>query len=83
MATKKTGACSSAGKADTGLPAGKFPALQIVSKREGFRRAGMAFGKQPTLIKLSDLTLTQISWLKAEPQLTVTAVEVEDKAAAE
>lgn len=70
--------------AETKTPAAtKVHALKIVSERDGFRRAGMAFGKQPSIIKRSDLSAAQIEQLNAEPLLTVTAVEIEDKAAAE
>lgn len=56
----------------------KAPALKIVCARDGFRRAGIAFSKQPTIIKRSHLTKTQIEQLKAEPLLTVTEVEIDD-----
>lgn len=55
----------------------KVKALQIVSARAGFRRAGIAFGKEPTTIKVSDLTAEQIKQLKSEPLLAVSEVEVD------
>lgn len=55
----------------------KVKALQVVSARPGFRRAGIAFGKEPTTIKVSDLTKEQIKQLKDEPQLAISEVEIE------
>lgn len=46
-------------------------ALQISCAHDGFRRAGMVFGRQPVRVELSDLTEAQIGQLKAEPLLTV------------
>lgn len=45
--------------------------LRITSRREGFRRAGRAWGKQPTEIALADLSGEEIVILKAESMLTV------------
>lgn len=55
----------------------KAKALQIVSARAGFRRAGFAFGKEPTTLLVSDLTAEQIKQLKREPLLAVSEVEVD------
>lgn len=45
--------------------------LRITSRREGFRRAGRAWGKQPTEIALADLSDEEIAMLKAESMLAV------------
>ena len=49
--------------------------LVIVSSREGFRRAGHRFGKEPVTLRLADLTDEQVAMLKAEPMLVVTETE--------
>ncbi|MCP5246063.1 MAG: hypothetical protein H6937_08975 [Burkholderiales bacterium] len=46
--------------------------LKVVSSREGFRRAGHRFGKEPVTLRLDDLTDEQIAMLKAESMLVVT-----------
>jgi hypothetical protein len=54
--------------------------LQIHSKKDGFRRAGLTFSQsEPTVIDTEALGLNkaQIESLKAEPNLVV--VEVQDK----
>lgn len=46
--------------------------LNVVAKREGFRRAGRAFGSENTRLIMSELTNEQIAQLKAEHMLVVT-----------
>lgn len=55
----------------------KFKALSITSSRDGFRRAGYAFGKEATVIKLADLSKKQIDLIKGEGFLAVSEVELE------
>ncbi|MGC4076865.1 MAG: HI1506-related protein [Rubrivivax sp.] len=55
----------------------KIKALRVVSRKEGFRRAGRAFGAEPVEIPLSDLKKPEIEALKDEPMLVVTEVEIE------
>ena len=55
----------------------KVKALKITSSKEGFRRAGRAFGKEPTEIALDDLTKAEIKALKKEPVLNVSECEIE------
>ena len=57
----------------------KFPALSVVSRRNGFRRAGRAWSKEPTTVKLSDLTEDQIDAIKEESMLIVTEVEIDEE----
>ncbi|MDA8258370.1 MAG: HI1506-related protein [Betaproteobacteria bacterium] len=45
--------------------------LRITSQREGFRRAGRAWGRAPIEIALADLSDDEIALLKAESMLTV------------
>lgn len=52
------------------------PALRILAKREGFRRAGYAFGAEPVVIPVADLSPAQIKSLRSEPMLLVTDAEV-------
>lgn len=59
----------------------KVPALSVTSSREGFRRAGRAWSKEATVVKLSDLNEEQIAQIKGEAMLTVAEVEVEEAVA--
>ncbi|MBK1614993.1 hypothetical protein CKO44_16105 [Rubrivivax gelatinosus] len=61
----------------------KIKGLRIVSRKEGFRRAGRAFGAEPVEIPLSDLKKAEIEALKDEPMLVVTETEIEPLKAAE
>lgn len=66
-----TGADKSAAKKQ------KVKALQVVSKVEGFRRAGIVFGRTETTVKLSELDDAQVELIKGEPLFTVSEVEVD------
>lgn len=66
-----TGADKSAAKKQ------KVKALQVVSKVEGFRRAGIVFGRTETTVKLSELDAAQVELIKGEPLFTVSEVEVD------
>lgn len=48
--------------------------LRITAAREGFRRAGRAWSKQPTVVPVADLTDAEVDALMAEPLLTVEEV---------
>ncbi len=54
-------------------------AIVIVSKREGFRRCGIAHSEKPATYPKDKFTDEQLEVLKAEPMLIVT--EVPDKPA--
>jgi hypothetical protein len=54
---------------------GSTPGLEVTSKMDGFRRAGIAWTKTPTFVALSDLTDEQVAQIKNEPELTVTEVD--------
>ncbi len=56
-----------------GGPAGK--GLKVVSKRDGFRRAGYVFSGEGQTIPYADLTGDQIDMLKGDPMLI--AIEVD------
>lgn len=58
-------------------------ALSVQSSREGFRRAGRVWGKEATVVPLSELTEVQIDQIKKESVLTVTEVEIPVQEAAE
>jgi hypothetical protein len=80
-AGKPEGAASAAGAAtDTG--AGKkdttqsIPGLEVRSKRDGFRRAGLVWGKEPTTVAVESLTEERISMLLKEPVLSVREVQM-------
>lgn len=61
----------------------KVAALSVVSSREGFRRAGRVWGKEESVVKLSDLSDEQIAQIMGESLLTVTEVEVDEEISAE
>lgn len=70
-------------KADSATNTVKVPALSVVSGREGFRRAGRAWGKEATVVRLSELSKDQIKQIKGEALLTVSEVEIDEEVAAE
>ncbi|MHB1183392.1 MAG: HI1506-related protein [Desulfobulbia bacterium] len=53
--------------------------IQIVSKKEGFRRCGVAHVKGPVDYPDGHWTEEQLTALKAEPMLVVTFIEDESK----
>ena len=57
----------------------KVPALSVTTKREGLRRAGRAWSKEATVVKLSDLSKEQIAQIKGEALLTVTEVDIDEE----
>lgn len=59
---------AAAGAADKGL--------KVVSAVEGFRRGGRAFGREPVIVPLSELTPEQAEAIKAEPRLAVVEVDI-------
>lgn len=79
----KAGSAAGEKKADPATNTVQVPALSVVSGREGFRRAGRAWGKEATVIKLSELSKEQIKQIKGEALLTVSEVEVDEVVAAE
>lgn len=59
-----------------GAPAeGMRQVLQVVSKRDGFRRAGRAW-HGTTTVPLDELTLDQYEQITSEPMLVATLLEV-------
>jgi len=68
MATAKT-------KPTTAGPATK--GLKVVSAIEGFRRGGRAFGREATVVPLSELTAEQLEAITSEPNLAVVEVDIE------
>lgn len=54
-----------------------FNGLRITSQREGFRRAGRAWGKAPVDVPMADLSDEEIALLKAESMLTVEDITIE------
>lgn len=57
-----------AGPADKGL--------RIVSRKDSFRRCGRAFGIEPVVIALADLSDEEVALLENEPQLLVARVDI-------
>jgi len=49
--------------------------IRITSKRDGFRRCGIAHSQTPTEYKDDQFTKEQLDALKAEPMLTVTEIK--------
>lgn len=52
--------------------------LRIISKREGFRRCGVAHSENPVFHDLADFTETELKRLEADPMLVVDMVEVDE-----
>lgn len=59
----------------------QVPALSVIASRAGFRRGGFAWGKEATVVKLSELSDEQIELIKGEGLLSVTEVEVDEEVA--
>lgn len=51
--------------------------LKVVSRREGFRRAGFVFSAEARTIPLSKLTPEQYEAITEEPQLVCQEVDIE------
>lgn len=77
----KAGAAASEKKVGSATNTIKVPALSVVSGREGFRRAGRAWGKEATVVKLSELSKDQIKQIKGEALLAVAEVEIDEEVA--
>lgn len=88
MATaKKNQPAAAAAKAAlatlTGEPApGMRQVLQVISKRDGFRRAGREW-HGTTIVPLSELTPEQYEQIDREPMLVAQLMEVPEEQAAE
>lgn len=63
-----------------GNSAASTAGLEVISTRDGFRRAGLIWGKKPAVIPLADLSQEQIDMLKSEPILSVREVELDTEA---
>lgn len=50
--------------------------LCVVARRDGFRRAGRAFGAEPVVIPLADLSDLQYHQLTTEPMLVTYLVDL-------
>jgi len=53
--------------------------LEVTSTRDGFRRAGFAWSKKPTVVPCADLTQEQIDMLINEPALAVREVDLPEQ----
>lgn len=49
--------------------------IQITSKKEGFRRCGIAHSRTPTDYPVDHFTLAELEILGSEPMLSVTVVD--------
>jgi len=49
--------------------------IRITAKKDGFRRCGLAHGKEPVEYPNDHFTAAQLKQLKAEPMLVVEVVE--------
>lgn len=58
----------------------KIKVLRVAAKREGFRRAGRAFGRKPVDLPVDSLTKEEVKALKGEAALTVIETETEAEA---
>lgn len=52
--------------------------IRIISKREGFRRGGIAHPEAPTLYDLDAFTADELAALRGEPMLVVDVVEADE-----
>jgi uncharacterized protein (UPF0218 family) len=66
----------------TSKPSAPKPAIKVVCATPGFRRGGHAFGPEPTVIAIGDLTKQQLAAIRAEPLLVVVDTEITDEVAA-
>lgn len=55
----------------------KQPGLRVSSRPVTFRRAGLAFTREPQDVLLSELTKEQIKAIRDEPLLAVADIEIE------
>ncbi len=53
--------------------------LKIVAKTDGFRRCGIAHTSDPKFYPLDKFTTEELARLKAEPELIVSEVEIEER----
>jgi len=63
-------------KQEASAAAKAIAGLKISSSKQGFRRAGFSFGKEPVEIPLSDLSKEQVNMLKNEPLLAVAEITI-------
>ena len=73
----KQGAPSTKAGAKSGAKA-KRNVLKVRAMGERFRRAGLAFGRNETVLYVDDLSADQIKALKAEPRLSVVEGQVDE-----
>ncbi len=81
-AKKKTAAAPKAPVTGNGNPAPVAPVdtdpvathLAVSAKKAGFRRAGRAWGTEPTEVSIDEFTDEQIQQLLSDPMLTVLPV---------
>ena len=82
----KTAAAAAAKAAKVALPGEPAPGmrqvLQVISKRDGFRRAGREW-HGTTIVPLSELTPEQYEQIDREPMLVAQLMEVPEEQAAE
>ena len=57
--------------------------IRITAKKDGFRRCGIAHGKEPVEYPNDRFSPAQLDQLQAEPMLVVETLEVKDKKPAE
>ncbi|MBS0463493.1 MAG: hypothetical protein JSS03_00740 [Proteobacteria bacterium] len=51
--------------------------LHVIAKRDGYRRAGIVFGRVASVIDTDALRKAQVDAIRADPHLKVVAVEPE------
>lgn len=61
----------------------KVKVLRVASTREGFRRAGFTFGREPKDLPLDKLSKDQIEALRNDPSLVCLDAEAEVEVAGE
>lgn len=61
----------------------QVPALKVTAHRDGYRRAGRAWSKQPTIVKLSEFSNEQLDQLRLDPNVAVQGVYTDAEPAGE
>lgn len=74
--TAPGGASTSEPKAESkgGAKAAKVPGIRVVSRIDGFRRAGRGWSAAPTTVAVSEFNDEQLDLIRSEPNLIVVDV---------
>ena len=63
---------------DVELPSARsVPAIEVIARSDGFRRAGLVWHKKPTTVALSELTAEQVALLQEDSSLRIRGVYID------